>query len=72
MKSIFNQCGYPEYVVTRNIEKALLPRKKPTTEKERFAIIKLPYIGKVPSRKFEGQIKEAIKPAYSFVKVIVC
>ena len=41
-------------------------------EKERFAIIKLPYIGKVPSRKLEGQIKEAIKPAYSFVKVIVC
>ena len=54
MKSIFNQCGYPEYVVTRNIEKALLPRKKPTTEKERFAIIKLPYIGKVPSRKFSS------------------
>ena len=58
--------------MTRNIEKALLPRKKPTTEKERFVIIKLPYIGKMPSRKFEGQIKEAIKPAYSFVKVIVC
>ena len=31
-------------VVVRNIEKALLPRKKRTTEKERFVIIKLPYI----------------------------